>query len=234
LNDAATGKPYSLINSPLLSILRTASVSAVMLQRWLALPNQQHDRPLNVCLIGCGPIGQWHVRMLLSVLGPRLGRLTAYDLSAARAQAAASLAGPSGIAASDWRDAYAEADIVLTCTVSGSRYIDIPPPAGSLLLHVSLRDYMPSALADIETVVVDDWDEICRENTDIEHMYQTAGLRREDTVPLADAVIDGRLEVPDGGRLLFSPMGMAIFDIAVASLYVGLAKERGLGLELEE
>ncbi|GFN33680.1 2,3-diaminopropionate biosynthesis protein SbnB [Paenibacillus xylaniclasticus] len=235
LNESATGKPYAFINSPLLSILRTASVSAVMLRRWLELPNQQHDRPLNVCLIGCGPIGKWHIRMLTSILGPKLGLLTIYDLSAERAQEAASLAGSSGTRAADWRAAYLKADIVLTCTVSSSRYIDVPPPPGSLLLHVSLRDYMPSALIDIETIVVDDWNEICRENTDIDYMHRTAGLTQEQTIPLYDAVLGHEmlLRSAQGNRLLFAPMGMAVFDIAVASYYVGLAKQYGIGIELE-
>jgi len=235
LNESATGRPYAILNGALPSILRTAAVSAVMLRRWLTTPPiRRRNRPLNVCLIGCGPIGQWHVRMLTSVLGPRLGRLAAYDLSPDRAQAAAALAGPAGFAASDWREAYATADIVLTCTASGSRYIDMPPPAGSLLLHVSLRDYAPSALSGVETIVVDDWDEVCRENTDIDCMHRTVGLRKEQTVSLADAVLGDEPPVrTEDARLLFSPMGMGVFDIAVASYFVELARQCGIGLILE-
>ncbi|GMK38429.1 2,3-diaminopropionate biosynthesis protein SbnB [Paenibacillus sp. CCS19] len=234
LNDAATGQPVAFINSPLLSIMRTAAVSAVMLRRWLELPGQHHDRPLNVGLIGCGPIGQWHARMLTVILGSRLGKLTTYDLSPDRARQAASTAGSAGAVAANWEEAYCGSDIILTCTVSGSRYIDAPPSPGSLLLHVSLRDYQPSALSSIETIVVDDWDEICRENTDIEQMHLTAGLEREQTIALSEAVFgDKLLSMPKEGSLLFSPMGMAIFDIAVAAYTVELARDRGIGLELK-
>ncbi|PWV92045.1 ornithine cyclodeaminase [Paenibacillus cellulosilyticus] len=234
LNDAATGKPVALVNSPLLSIMRTAAVSAVMLRRWLELPNQHHNRPLNVGLIGCGPIGQWHARMLTVILGSRLGKLKTYDLSPARARQAADAAGSAGSAAASWEEAYFESDIIVTCTVSGSRYIFSPPPRGSLLLHVSLRDYRPSALASINTVVVDDWDEICRENTDIEQMHLTVGWEKDRTITLSEAVFgDKLLSMPKDGRLLFSPMGMAIFDIAVATYTLGLARDKGIGLELK-
>jgi ornithine cyclodeaminase len=233
LNNAATGQPIALINSPLLSILRTAAVSAVMLRRWLELPNQQHERPLNVALIGCGPIGQWHTRMLKTVLGSRLGKLRTYDLSPERARQAAEMGGQAGSIAANWEEAYFQSDIIVTCTVSGSRYIFSPPPPGSLLLHVSLRDYRPSALASIDTVVVDDWDEICRENTDIEQMHQVVGWQKDRTVTLFEAVFgDKLLAMPKDGRLLFSPMGMAIFDIAVAAYTLKLARDRGIGIEL--
>lgn len=233
LNHAETGQPIAFINSPLLSIMRTAAVSAVMLRRWLELPSQHHDRPLNAGLIGCGPIGQWHARMLTVILGSRLGRLTTYDLSPERAREAAAAAGSSGVSASNWEEAYTHSDIIVTCTVSGSRYIDTPPPPGSLLLHVSLRDYQPAALSSIETVVVDDWEEICRENTDIEHLHLTAGWEKERTIPFSEAVFgDKLLSMPQDGNVLFSPMGMAIFDIAVATYMVELAREQRIGLEL--
>ncbi|EFM09256.1 ornithine cyclodeaminase/mu-crystallin [Paenibacillus curdlanolyticus YK9] len=234
LNDADTGVPVAMINGPLLSIVRTAAVSAVMLRKWLTLPAQRHDRPLNVCLIGCGPIGQWHARMLRSVLGSRLGRLTAFDLSQERAQAIASLVGDAGHAAADWREAYRDADIVVTCTVSGSRYIDAAPAAGSLLLHVSLRDYAPAALGSVDTIIVDDWEEVCRENTDIELMHRHAGWSQANALTLAEAVLGDRLNsAPADGRMLFSPMGMAIFDIAVASSITKHATLHGIGIDLE-
>ncbi|MWC28701.1 2,3-diaminopropionate biosynthesis protein SbnB [Paenibacillus sp. MMS18-CY102] len=234
LNDADTGVPVALINGPLLSIVRTAAVSAVMLRKWLSLPAQRHDRPLNVCLVGCGPIGQWHARMLTAVLGGRLGRLTAYDLSQERAHAVAALAGEAGHAASDWQEAYHDADIVVTCTVSGTRYIDAAPKPGSLLLHVSLRDYAPAALEAVDTIIVDDWEEVCRENTDIELMHRLGGWSQANALTLAEAVLGDRLNAaPPDGRMLFSPMGMAIFDIAVASAIAKHARQHGIGIDLE-
>jgi len=40
-----------------------------------------------------------------------------------------------------WEEAYKEADIFITCTVSKEPYIDIKPKLSSLHLNVSLRDY---------------------------------------------------------------------------------------------
>jgi ornithine cyclodeaminase len=64
-------------------------------------------------------------------------------------------------------------------------------------------------------------------------MHQVVGWQKDRTVTLFEAVFgDKLLAMPKDGRLLFSPMGMAIFDIAVATYTLKLARDRGIGIEL--
>ena len=84
--------------------------------------------------------------------------------------------------AGSWQHVYKECDLIITCTVSKERYIDIPPSAGSLLLDVSLRDFKSEAISGIKAIVVDDWDEVCRENTDIELLHLQRGLTKDQTM----------------------------------------------------
>jgi ABC-2 type transport system permease protein len=46
-----------------------------------------------------------------------------------------------------WEDVYINSDIVITCTVSESTYIDKRPKRGALLLNASLRDYRPEGIS---------------------------------------------------------------------------------------
>ncbi len=121
----------------------------------------------------------------------------------------------------------------MTCTVSPTRYIDEPPVPGSLLVNVSLRDYEPKCVRGTQ-VIVDSWQEVCRENTDIEQLHLHEGLAEQDTMTFRDAIRGDRLcslmpDVP----IFFNPMGMAAFDIAVAAYYWREAVLKSVGVHLE-
>ena len=61
LNKSETGEPICIINTPLLSIVRTASVSGLMIQKYLKSLKRKN---LKVGIVGYGPIGQYHYKML--------------------------------------------------------------------------------------------------------------------------------------------------------------------------
>ena len=215
LNRADTGEPYALLIGGRLNQLRTAAVSGLVMRKYAEA--RPHRRPLRVSIIGWGPIGRAHLDMCDSLLGDGIGRFRLFDLAGiAPASIPGRLLAKTSIAA-DWPEAYLNCDVCITCTVADRRYIDIPPPAGNLLLHVSLRDYEASALRDIRAIFVDQWEEVCRENTDIELLHRTAGLQQEQTRTIADIICrDALLETGREESVLFCPMGMAIFDLATA------------------
>ncbi len=123
----------------------------------------------------------------------------------------------------------------ITCTVSAEGYIDKKPKDGALLLNVSLRDFKPDILEYTKTLVVDNWEEVCREKTDVERMHLERGLQKEDTVLIADVVIRGALQnFPYDKAILFNPMGMAIFDVVIAAYYYQRARENEIGVLLED
>lgn len=236
LNKPDTGVPYAMLNSPLPSVARTVAVSAVMLRHFLqARPVVKRIR---IGIIGFGPIGQHHYDMCGKLFGEWIDEILIYDIRALKPEtpiiqeADASYRRRTRLAES-WEELYSNCNVIITCTVSDDRYIDQPPLAGSLLLDVSLRDYKAAALEQIQFVVVDDWDEVCRENTDIELLHLERGLTKNDTCSLADVVCRGALgKLAADESVLFCPMGMAVFDIATAAYWVEKAKSLGVGLDL--
>ena len=227
LNDADTGAPEAIINTPLLSAIRTASVSGLVLRHHAR--ERTPSPSLRIGITGWGPIGRLHLAMCEAVLGDAIREVRVFDV---RPPARSSLAGfRSRVRAVDsWQEAYLDADVFVTCTVSPAPYIDRAPKPGSLQLNVSLRDYCTGVFPYVkEAIVVDDWDEVCRERTDIETMHKECGLERAGTRTLGDVVLRGFARtLPPTAPLMFNPMGMAIFDLAIASHYAREAIARGV------
>ncbi|MCM3748110.1 2,3-diaminopropionate biosynthesis protein SbnB [Paenibacillus pasadenensis] len=230
LNDAATGQPLAVLRCNLLNGLRAAAVSGLMLR---AYAKARPDVDIRLGIIGWGPIGRLHLEMAAELLGSRLAGISLYDLQGVDLSSVPEPLRSRTEAAASWRELYRRSNVIATCTVSESRYIDEAPPEGSLLLNVSLRDFEPESVADVRAIFVDDWQEICRENTDIEQLHLRCGLNAEGTRNVGDLVCrDGLAEFP-GETVFFNPMGLGIFDIAIAGHYYRLASRRGLGIGLE-
>lgn len=232
LNNPATGKPEAILNATLPSAIRTAAVSGLMLRHYLKA--RGGASPLRLGIIGYGPVGRLHHEMCQQLYGDQMEQISLYDVRGVELDKhTASLSGTPAIMAGSWQQVYASSNVVITCTVSSERYINRPPAAGSMLLHVSLRDYEVAALDGLRAIVVDDWTEVCREGTDIEQLHLQRGLVQSDTRSLADVVCREALAAWDeSDPVLFCPMGMASFDIAIARFYTGAARQQGIGLNL--
>lgn len=232
LNEAATGRPRALLNSAMPSTLRTAAVSGSLLRE--ILKQRSMDQQLRIGIIGWGPIGQQHYHMCAQLFEDFISGILLYDLRGIDERAYKdSLLASRTRAASSWQEVLTEANVIITCTAASQRYIDIPPAKGSLLLDVSLRDYKLEALTYIQTIIVDDWQEVCRENTEIEMLHQQRGLKKEDTLTLNEVLHHGALNnMRPNETILFCPMGMAVFDIAVANYLLNQAEQQGIGLLL--
>jgi 2,3-diaminopropionate biosynthesis protein SbnB len=237
LNNAGTGIPYAMLGTPLPSVARTAAVSGLMIRHYLKA--QGAERRFKLGIIGFGPVGRLHYDMCSELFGDRLEDVQVYDIRGCELDSP-DLAGVDDALrsrtrqASSWQQLYNECDLIITCTVSKERYIDIPPAAGSLLLDVSLRDYAASAIRGITAIIVDDWEEVCRENTDIELLHLERGLTKAQTSSLTDVVCRGALaKFAASEPVLFCPMGMAVFDMAVANYFVGRAQALDIGIQFK-
>jgi 2,3-diaminopropionate biosynthesis protein SbnB len=232
LNHADTGEPTAVINTALLSVIRTASVTGLMIRYYNEVRPLRH---VNLGIVGWGPIGQHHFKMCMGLFGDRIARVFLYDIRGINLADIDFVGKEKIVIADNWQQAYLEADIFITCTVSEAPYIDREPKRGSLQLNVSLRDYKTDIYDYVkDAIVVDDWEEVCREKTDIDMLHKERGLNKEDTRSIVDVVVHRCLnEYPAEQPVLFNPMGMAVFDMAMAAYYFHQARDRNIGLRLE-
>jgi N-[(2S)-2-amino-2-carboxyethyl]-L-glutamate dehydrogenase len=232
LNNADTGIPLSVINTTLISAIRTAAVSGFFIKEMVT--RKELGSKINVGLTGLGIIGRMHLDMLYELFGSSIASMSIYDIRAVSTESIPVYPGISVHTVDSWQKAYENADIFITCTVSKDRYIDVAPKKGSIQLNVSLRDYKPELLRFMNHVVVDDWDEICREDTDIERMHLEFGLQKSGSLSLAEMVGDGLLSLVDKqDTIMFNPMGMAVYDVAIASYYYNKALSKNIGIVLQ-
>lgn len=226
LNQASTGIPFCIVNTNYISAIRTAGVTAVIIQEYL-LHRNFNKGSIKLGLTGFGPIGQTHLDMCACLFSELIDTVFIYDPRPLELLNIPKEVCDKVVIAKDWQSAYEQADIFITCTVSTQRYIDMPPKPGSLHCNISLRDYQNTAIKQMSRIVVDDWEEICREKTDIEFMHLDEGLEEDSvysfsTHPLQE-MFDGLL--PEQ-TIMFNPMGMAVFDICTARFFYNKALER--------
>jgi 2,3-diaminopropionate biosynthesis protein SbnB len=232
LNDAETGIPRGVLNAMSVSAIRTASVSGLVIREFL---NSRQLDSIKVGIVGLGPIGRYHLSMCATLLEGNSPQFYLYDLKGVGSMLFNTDPGSQLTIVNSWEEAYCDADIFITCTVSKERYINQPPKPGSLHLNVSLRDYKTEVFEYFrDAIIVDDWEEICRENTDIENFHLGKGLQKEMAYSIQDVVIGNCLaSFPEEQAIMFNPMGMAIFDIAIAEHYMKHARNKKIGLDLD-
>ena len=233
LNNADTGEPTAIINTALLSIVRTASVSGLIMKYY----NKARSlKKFNLGIIGWGPIGQHHFKMFIDLFGNKIAKVFLYDIRPIIDKKEIDFPDKNKvIVAKNWQEAYQDSDVFVTCTVSKERYIDKKPKDGSLHLNISLRDYKVDSFDYFKNaIIVDDWDEVCRENTDVEIMHKERGLNKKDAGNIKDIVCRNLLNTIEKEKsIMFNPMGMGIFDIAVGQYYYKKALDNGIGRNLK-
>ena len=230
LNNADTGQVESLINTAMISTIRTSAVTGYVVNRFL---NQNKNTNVTVGIIGFGPIGQRHLDMYEELFGDRISRYLIYDIRPIIDKEALQKKCTATVeVATSWEMAYEAADILTCCTVSPTPYVDRKPKENALILNISLRDFKPDTFHYFkDSIIVDDWDEVCRENTTIDLWKQHFGLQKSDVRTLVDVFTDqGLFNVTKDTNCIFCPMGMAVFDIAIATYYFNKATHLGIGV----
>ena len=238
LFDACCGLPLAIMDSILITELRTAAASAV------AVAHLSRPESSVLTIVGCGVQGMSHLRALLLVRD--LKRVQVVDLDPARARLFATDMGAElGLkvdVATDLRAATLESDIVVTCTPSLRPIIgldDIGP--GTTIAAVGAdnpekHEIFPDLLA-ASKVVVDSLDQ-CVEIGDLHHAMAASLMDRGDVHAELGEVVAGLSagrESPDE-IIVFDSTGTALQDVASSALVYERALEsnRGLSLQLSE
>ena len=229
LNDRVTGRPGAVIEGSIISKQRTAA-SAALASRVLA-PGE----PAAIGFVGCGPINT-AVAQFLTTVWPNVGRLMAFDLDPARAEAfgEAMRAQRSGVefkVAASLQELLSECPMVAFGTTAITPYVDDLDacPAGATILHVSLRDLSADTILSNHNIV-DDLDHVNRAATSIHLASQQEGHTDFVHSSLGDILL-GNADLPtrDDRKVIFTPFGLGVLDLAVANLVLNSLAEDGGG-----
>ena len=228
LNSTETGIPFAIFNTTLLSIIRTASVTGTLLKKYFEYRREK----LNIGIIGFGPIGQMHYQMLCDKFKEYINEIKIYDLRKINYEFNKEI--ETNIVSS-WEEAYKTSDVFLNATVAKERYVEGEPKENALLLNVSLRDYKTNIFEFVKDgIIVDNWYQVCRRNTDIERFHLEKNLQKENVYTLADVIqnkVFGRVK---SKCFMFNPFGMSTYDIAIGNYYYKKIKENNYGKILED
>jgi N-[(2S)-2-amino-2-carboxyethyl]-L-glutamate dehydrogenase len=230
LNSTETGIPKAILEGSIISAKRTAASAA------LAARALRDDRPAEAAgIIGCGLINYEIVRFLLALF-PELSSLVVFDKEPDRARQFQSkckhLLDRVDVSISeDLDNLFTRASLISFATTAAKPHImDISAcRPGTTILHISLRDLSPEVILASDNIV-DDVDHVCRAETSVHLAEQIVGNRDFIKGTLAD-VLTG--VIPDkrqpGRATIFSPFGLGVLDLALASLVYDAALKHATG-----
>lgn len=233
LNSTETGVALALLEGSVISAYRTAA-SAALAADLLRGPSPAHT----VGVIGCGLINFETLRFLLA-LRPEIRTVLLFDLSRERAlqygRKCAGLCEGREVSVLESADAlFGRADIIGVATTATTPHLDSIDPcrAEDVILHVSLRDFTPGAVLSADNVV-DDVEHVCSNLTSIDLTARRQGNRDFIRATIGE-ILSGRRPPRAGDRpVMFSPFGLGILDLALASLAYGRAREERVGTMIE-
>lgn len=230
LNSTTTGQPVAILGGAAISAARTGASAAIAAQ---ALGGLRGDR---MSFIGAGPINL-SVFSHLHHLWPQLRSARIFDVDQVRASHfAQTLSSASQISVeicNSVEDALDDARLLSIATNVVTPFIaDLSAcdPA-AVVLHVSLRDIKPDALADCDNVT-DDVNHVLSANTSLDLLNQQDGSLADAIATLGEVLERGAWH--SDRRTVFSPFGLGSLDIAVADLVLDEARRQDLAIELPE
>jgi len=159
-----------------------------------------------------------------------------FDIEAGRADAfrpavAAALPGASISVAASVNQVMAEAAVLSLATTAVTPTIaDLSIcPRGATVLHISLRDIVADAIAGADNIV-DDVDHALRAQTSLHLAEQKLGHRKFVRATLAEVLLGEQVARADATKpVVFSPFGLGVLDLAVASLILAEAGKTSVG-----
>ncbi len=234
LTDRETGLPLAVMDGTVVSAMRTGAVTGVAL-RHLAGPGTEV-----ACLLGAGVLAHTQLAALRVVL-PSLREVRVFDPDMERLARFCDRAnvpdGPAVHPAASAEEAVRGAGAVVPATmaVEPSFAAEWVAPGATVVL-VSSLDGPLDLQAVTDLLVVDDWEHESTHEGRYAQRLVAAGLVAADgseAVELADVVAGrhpGRTDAAE--RIVVTPVGLAMDDVAAAWHVLAGARSRGLGTPL--
>ncbi|HEV8309835.1 MAG TPA: ornithine cyclodeaminase [Methylomirabilota bacterium] len=228
LNDARTGRPVAVLESALITAMRTAAVS------WLAMEHLGRTAIERVGILGAGSQARQHLRMLAHQM-PRLTEVLVWNRGAAHAEALARTfahEAPWPIRIGESVGAVAAAsDVLITCTAAPTPIVDracVRP--GLLAIQVGFHEFSFEAIEAFDQVVVDGWGEFrLTSQKSLFRMHRAGRFPAERVAAdLTDLVWRGRAFAP-GQSVYVSSFGLSVFDVAIAARLARAGERAGIG-----
>ena len=230
LFDAVTGTPLAVMDSGVITAMRTAAASAVA-ARWLALENAY-----TLAVIGCGIQARAHLEALLQVRPIR--RLRAYDIdpdaAAAFCSAMHSAHGLDCASSPTVHEATVGSAIIVTTTPSREPIVnvdDVDP--GTFIAAVGAdsedKQELSVDLFSSGVIVVDDIEQ-CARIGDLHHAIQAGAMTISDVRASLDEIVSRRVagRHADSEVIIFDSTGVAIEDAAAAAIVYEKARAAGV------
>jgi 2,3-diaminopropionate biosynthesis protein SbnB len=215
LNDHDTGYPFACLEASVISATRTAA-SAALAADWLS---RGRPRPARVGFVGVGLIARY-IHTFLAHTGWTFDSVGVHDLSPDSAAGFRGYLERSGTGgAITVHDSIEQlirtSDLVVFATVAGQPHVTDPSwfDHDPVVLHVSLRDLAPEILLE-STNIVDDVEHCLKADTS-PHLAEQLTGNRDFLDGTLDDVMAGRVTVPAGRPVVFSPFGLGVLDLAV-------------------
>jgi 2,3-diaminopropionate biosynthesis protein SbnB len=215
LNDHDTGYPFACLEASVISATRTAASAALAADRL----SRGRPRPARIGFVGTGLIARY-IHTFLARTGWSFDEIGVHDLSpdsaaGFRGYLERSATGGAITVHDSAEQLIRASDLVVFATVAGKPYVtdrscfDHAP----LVLNVSLRDLAPEILLD-STNIVDDVEHCLKAETS-PHLAEQLTGSRDFLDGTLDDVMAGRVTVPAGRTVVFSPFGLGVLDLAV-------------------
>ena len=229
LHDGATGQLVALLNASPITEIRTAAVSAVATKLLARRESRQ------VAILGSGVQGRSHAVAMRQVLPD--AELRIWSRTPANAEALALEA--HGQACTTVAEALEGADVVCTCTASPHPIVSLGDLAAGTHVNAvgSSGPWARELDADVvaaASLFVDRRESTVNESGDYLAAVAERGIGPEHIrAELGELLVGAHTgRRCDDELTLFKSLGLAVEDLAAASLCVDLAREYGVGVEV--
>jgi alanine dehydrogenase len=232
LMDLHQGTPLAVLDSALITTLRTAAATA------LAANYLARKDAATVAIIGCGTQGRASLEALAGVR--TIESAYAFDADGKAAERLArEMTGTIAVrAVPSIADAVAHADIVVTCTPSKSPFLDAAHLRKGMFIaavgadNPQKQELTPALLR--RARVVADIVEQAATMGDLHHALEAGVMTREDVHGELADVLCGRAasRQNDEEIFVFDSTGTALQDVAVSAMVYARALDRGAGMDI--